>query len=224
MFPLFYGDAGRKNRANKARPLLTLPGLDSNYYPEIEADGGLERFGEVEGMFQMEFPLGLPYMDFVAVDLLSRVAADFVFPLPHSQEVFVLENIFLSWPNQGAGAYPATNPAGNVIPMPTIQIASSDPRLRKTSSTHGPNMFWKPIPLNHVGNNRAELRYQTGVNFYHRVGDDKGLDQRRVFHFSERDMIQFRIQKAPGTTEPRWVGVGIAGRMVAEKFLQGVIR
>ncbi len=225
MFPIYYGDADGKVSPS-SRPLLSLPGMDYDSYPEIEADGGLERFSETEGCWQIPFPLGLPYMDYAEYEWpsidganLSLQSGQIIFPLENSEEYFFLESITLKIPQAGAYPPPWTNPSGAPSPVPLIQVSSSDPnRRRGRYSMAGPEMFHRPIPANHIcgvlGN---------GVPGGFRV------DYRRMVPFSPLDRIVVDIKKQADPAypadfaNPRWIGVGIQGRMVAAKFLQGVI-
>lgn len=211
MFPLFYPDAARTARAPKGRPLLTLPGLDFDRYPEIIDPSELAAFGEMEGLFQMPFPMGMPYLDFVVVDMNGIPSGRASFQLPNGNEYLYLETVFVNWPRMGAGAYPDTAPSGGESPMPKIQISSSDPNRRNArQAMQGPDMFWKSLPLNHI----------SGQSIFQRGGN--GFNPRRGFVFSPRDVVSIKVDKLENT-DPRWVSVGISGRMITEKFLQGYI-
>ncbi len=218
MFPLFYSDAARGGRSPRRRALQSLPGLDYDRYPEIIDVSELAAFGDMEGLFQMPFPVGMPYMDFVVVDMtigdpLPAPKAKYgaTIQLPNSSEYFFCETVFVDWPNQGSGAYPETNPTAAESPVPLIQISSSDPGRRKLLNTsQGPNMFQRPIPLTQIN---GQSIFQNGGN---------GFNTRRGFWFSPRDVIMIEIQRT-GADFPNWVSVGFAGRMITEKFLQGYI-
>ncbi len=225
MFPIFYGDADGKVNPS-SRPLLALPGMDYDSYPEIEADGDLERFNEMEGCFQIPFPLGLPYMDYMeflwpaaATDGVSLQLGQLIFPLENSEEYFFLESIVVKVPQAGANPPPWTAPTAAPAPVPLIQVSSSDPnRRRGRYSMAGPEMFMRPVPASHI----------CGVQGNGVAGGFR-LDIRRQIPFSPLDRIVVDIKKQASHTDPtdflnlRWVGIGIQGRMVAAKFLQGVI-
>lgn len=193
------------------RPLLTLPGIDFDYYPELEADGAMARFNDLEGCFEIPFPYGFPYMDFQVIDLQNVRDGSLVFPIKSTGEIFLLEQLTFQWPGKGAGAYPDTAPTGGESSVPTVQITSSNPNLRNGRYVaSGPAMFSKPVLMNQLGGPG-----QIGSKAIR-------LDNRRLIPFSERDTITFDFTKFDNV-DPRWIGVGIIGRLVTPQFLQGII-
>ncbi len=203
MYPLLFTELGRRDQ-NPGRPAISLPGLDYSDYPEFETTAGLEGFKDLEQAFHIPLPLGFPYMDWVVADMNGLQQGNAVFPLPNSEERFFLENIILLWPKAGAGAYPEINPTGNESPSPTIQISSADPNGRAGKfAMSGPQMFARPMHVDLVGGRR-------------------GINIRRQFFFSARDRILVDIHKT-NAVDPRWVGIGIIGRMINPDFIQGAI-
>jgi len=219
MFPLFYSDAARGSRSPRRRPLQSLPGLDLDRYPEVEDVSELESFGDMAGTFEMPFPVGFPFLDFVVFDLtigdpdppeLSVYRKNI--QLQSATEWLYLESLYIDWPNQGSDAYPETNPTGGESPVPLIQISSSDPRRRKLlNATQGPTMFERPIRADHIN----------GQSIF---GNPNLALNRRGFWFSPRDVISIAVERSvKGDPFPNWVSVALAGRMITDKFLQGFI-
>lgn len=220
MFPIIYSDATRGSRSPRRRPLQSLPGLDFDRYPEIEDVSELESFGDMAGMFDLPFPVGFPYLDFVVLNMevgdpdpppKSVYRANI--QLESATEYLYLESLYIDWPKQGSGAYPETNPDGAESPIPLIQISSSDPRRRKLrNAMQGPTMFERPIPANQI--NGQSIFDLPGI----------GLNTRRGFWFSPRDVISIAVERTDKTSDfPNWVSVALAGRLITEKFIQGFI-
>jgi hypothetical protein len=220
MFPLMYSDAARGSRSPRHKALQSLPGLDYDRYPEIVDVSELEPFGDAEGLFQMPFPMGMPYLDFTVIDMYVGDPNPPDMPiyrgrieLPNSDEYFYLETLFVDWPNQGSGGYPNQAPTNPPSPVPLIQISSSDPTRRVLrNGMQGPNMFERPIPADQIN---GQSIFNSGSS---------GFAVRHGFWFSPRDVISIEVRRAPKTfLFPEWVSVGFAGRMITKKFIQGVI-
>lgn len=220
MFPLMYSDAARGSRIPRRRPLQSLPGLDYDRYPEIEDPADLQSFGDMAGLFEMPFPVGFPYLDFVVFDLTigdpdppEQAVYRKNIQLQSATEYLYLESLYIDWPKQGVDAYPETNPTGEESPVPLIQISSSDPRRRNTrNAMQGPTMFERPIPANQI--NGQSIFDLPGV----------GLNTRRGFWFSPRDVISISVERSvKGSSFPNWVSVALAGRLITKKFVQGFI-
>lgn len=219
MFPIVYSDASRGSRSPRRRPLQSLPGLDYERYPEIEDISELESFGDMAGLFDLPFPVGFPYLDFVVIDMEvgdpdppAKLVYRANIQLDYPNEYFYLESLYIDWPKQGSDPYPETNPTGQESPIPLIQISSSDPRRRNMrEAMQGPTMFDRPIPANQI--NGQSIFDLPGI----------GANTRRGFWFSPRDVISIAVQPRGQDGFPRWVSVALAGRMITKKFLQGFI-